>query len=66
MAVGLLSWKPKDFWQSTPWEFSVSMRGYSEAQQAKHGTSSTKRMTKNDLFNLRDRCNDLRGNNGDS
>tara|TARA_R110000851_G_scaffold304131_3_gene461908 strand:- start:236 stop:436 length:201 start_codon:yes stop_codon:yes gene_type:complete len=66
MAVGYLGWKPRDFWESTPWEFTVSLKGYFDAQAAKNGTKHRKRMTKNDLFDLRDKCEKLRDKNGDN
>lgn len=36
------------------------MKGHSDVQEAKHGRG-IKRMTKNDLFDLRDRCDKLKG-----
>ena len=65
--MGYLGWKPKDFWESTPWEFSVSIEAYFDAEAIKSGRKKLTPMTRNDAYDLIDRVKELKadsnGNN---
>jgi len=62
MAVGYLNWKPRDFWESTPWEYNTALKGYFDAQAMKNGVKKVKPMSKNELHDLRDKVRELKEN----